>query len=81
VQQLETLIKGFRRPTEAREHERSLAKAKQWFKLDNNEYQHQKSSRETFVQQSLQNYLIQRLQTQSSTNTFQWFPAGNLLCS
>jgi ataxia telangiectasia mutated family protein len=58
VQQLETLIKGFRRPTEAREHERSLAKAKQWFKLDNNEYQHQKSSRETFVQQSLQNYLL-----------------------
>jgi ataxia telangiectasia mutated family protein len=58
VQQLQTLVKATRRATEAKEHERSLNKARQWLKLDDQEYEHQKASRETFVQQSLQNYLL-----------------------
>jgi ataxia telangiectasia mutated family protein len=60
VQELKSLgnLKGTRRATEQREHDRSLAKAKLWFELDDKEYQHQKQSRETFVQQSLQNYLL-----------------------
>ena len=58
VQQLQTLVKATRRATEVKEHERSLFKARQWLKLDDQEYEHQKASRETFVQQSLQNYLL-----------------------
>jgi ataxia telangiectasia mutated family protein len=58
VQQLQTLVKATRRAAETKEHERSLFKARQWLKLDDEEYEHQKASRETFVQQSLQNYLL-----------------------
>ena len=58
VQQLQTLVKATRRATEAKEHERSLIKARLWLKLDDQEFEHQKASRETFVQQSLQNYLL-----------------------
>jgi len=58
VQQLQALVKATRRATEAKEHERSLIKAKQWLKLDDQEFEHQKASREIFVQQSLQNYLL-----------------------
>lgn len=38
--------------------EKSLMKAKQWFGIDNAEYLRLKASRDTFVQQSLQNYLL-----------------------
>ncbi|KAL1956014.1 hypothetical protein VTO42DRAFT_7829 [Malbranchea cinnamomea] len=33
-------------------------RAKQWFELDDQEYQRQKASRESFIQQSLENYLM-----------------------
>ncbi|GAB7328560.1 hypothetical protein MBLNU13_g00514t1 [Cladosporium sp. NU13] len=58
VHQLQALVKATRRATEAKEHERSLVKARLWLKLDDQEFEHQKASRETFVQQSLQNYLL-----------------------
>lgn len=58
VQELKALIKGTRRTNEKKEHERTLGKAEQWFKLDDEEFQHQKTNRETFVNQSLQNYLL-----------------------
>lgn len=34
------------------------AKAKQWYKLDDSEYQRLKHTRETFLQQTLENYLL-----------------------
>jgi len=58
VQGLHELMKGTKRATEKKEHERSFVKAQSWFKLDDEEFQHQKKSRETFLQQSLQNYLL-----------------------
>lgn len=54
VKQLEALV----RSTRSKEHETSLRKARTWLKLDDHEFQQQKASRETFVQQSLQNYLL-----------------------
>lgn len=58
VRDLQALVKAAKRPADKKDHERTLSKAEQWFKLDDEEFQHQKASRETFVQQSLQNYLL-----------------------
>ena len=58
VQGLQELMKGTKRVAEKKEHERSFVKAQSWFKLDDEEFQHQKKNRETFLQQSLQNYLL-----------------------
>jgi ataxia telangiectasia mutated family protein len=58
VQGLHELVKGTKRVAERKEHERSFVKAQSWFKLDDEEFQHQKKNRETFLQQSLKNYLL-----------------------
>jgi ataxia telangiectasia mutated family protein len=58
VMGLQELVKGTKRAAEKKEHERSFIKAQSWYKLDDEEFQHQKKSRETFLQQSLQNYLL-----------------------
>ncbi|KAM0722478.1 hypothetical protein Q7P37_001919 [Cladosporium fusiforme] len=58
VQDLRALIKSTKRTNEKKEHEYTLRKAEQWYKLDDEEFQHQKKNRETFVNQSLQNYLL-----------------------
>lgn len=59
VQELQAMSsKVPKRADDKRSHEVTLKKAQQWFKLDDAEFQHQRQSRETFVQQSLQNYLL-----------------------
>ncbi|KAI1909740.1 Serine/threonine-protein kinase tel1 [Ophidiomyces ophidiicola] len=57
VQDLERMMKG----SQGKEKEQlriHKSKAKQWFDLDDREYQRLKRSRETFLEQCLENYLL-----------------------
>lgn len=58
VEQLETLLKSSKRSgSDRNQHEHSLKKAQQWFNIDDEEFQRHKRSRDTFMQQSLQNFM------------------------
>ncbi|KAF2486338.1 TOR2 phosphatidylinositol 3 and 4-kinase [Neohortaea acidophila] len=50
--------RGHRSDEESREHKRSIEKAKTWYDIDHTEYLRLKRSHDTFMQQSLQNYLL-----------------------
>ena len=59
VEELQRLGKDVKRSsTDKDEYTKSMSKAKQWFHIDNEDYQRLKRSRDTYVQQSLQNYLL-----------------------
>lgn len=54
---LEELARGTKKGYEKQNLQREASKARQWFDLDDAEYQRLLKSREVFAQQSLQNYL------------------------
>ncbi|WPH01965.1 Hypothetical protein R9X50_00481900 [Acrodontium crateriforme] len=59
VQALEALAKSTKKSgDDKRSLERSIRQARQWYEIDDIEYQRLKSARDTFVQQSLQNYML-----------------------
>ncbi|KAK3683108.1 Serine/threonine-protein kinase tel1 [Vermiconidia calcicola] len=59
VQELEKLSKGSRKSGGDKvDHTREIQKAKQWYNIDDADYQRLRRNRETFMQQSLQNYLL-----------------------
>ena len=59
VEELERMSKASKRfSNDKSEFDRDLGKAKQWFNMDDADYQRLKKSRDTFMQQSLQNYLL-----------------------
>ncbi len=59
VRDLEKMIKSSSSQAKERENLKShRAKAKQWFDLDDREYQRLRDSREAFLRQSLENYLL-----------------------
>lgn len=59
VDDLDKMLKSANSQTKERDNLRNhRAKAKQWFDLDNREFQRLRESRETFLRQSLENYLL-----------------------
>ena len=59
VEELERLSKDARRAgTDKQQYAKDLTKAQQWYAIDDADYQRLKRSRDTFLQQSLQNYLL-----------------------
>ncbi|GAB7347205.1 hypothetical protein MBLNU459_g3311t1 [Dothideomycetes sp. NU459] len=59
LRQYEEMLKDTRSSQKAQQRSTKLAaqRAQQWYKLDNEEYQRAKRSRDEFVQQALENYL------------------------
>ena len=59
VQDLEKMIKSTASQSKEKDNLKSYkAKAKLWFELDDREYQRLRNTRETFLRQSLENYLL-----------------------
>ena len=59
VEELERLSKTAKKSgTEKHDYTRDINKSKQWFQMDDDDYQRLKRSRDTFMQQSLQNYML-----------------------
>ena len=58
VQELERLFKSSRRRDQQDSYYADAKKARKWFEIDDADYQRLKSSRDTFMQQSLQNYML-----------------------
>lgn len=58
ISELKSCIKNSKKTREREEFERSLRKAAQWFAIDDSEYRRLKQTRDTYVQKSLQNYLM-----------------------
>ena len=58
VEELQRLAKAAKNSgVEKQDYTRDLGKAKQWFQMDDADYKRLKQSRDTFMEQSLQNYL------------------------
>jgi len=52
------IAKSSRKTEERKEAQTAYAKAQQWFKIDDEEFQKLSASRDAFAQQSLQNYML-----------------------
>ncbi|KAK5735631.1 Serine/threonine-protein kinase tel1 [Elasticomyces elasticus] len=56
VEDLEQMKKGRRQNTT--DYQREMSRARKWFEMDDTEYKRLKATRDDFLQQSLQNYLL-----------------------
>ena len=57
VEELQRMSSGARNSDEKHDYSRDLSKANKWFQMDDADYKRLKQSRDTFMEQSLQNYL------------------------